>query len=149
MTEQDQQQKFKTERKYSFGFWFGVGTILIAIEQLTKFLAQHYSQPIFFNNNFAFSLPVPVVLMYIIYAAVLVAVLRIILKDWNRFTSIVKLGWTLVLAGGLSNIVERIILGHVRDFIYIANGVFNLADFFIIIGLLIIVSTYQRNFTKS
>ena len=54
-----------------------------------------------------------------------------------------KLAWALVLAGGASNIIERIIMGSVRDFIYIhwrnLTGIYNLADFYIIVGVLVLL----------
>ena len=55
--------------------------------------------------------------MYLIYAVVLLGMSLYLFKTWNRFVNIQKLAWAFVYAGGISNIVERIILGHVRDFI--------------------------------
>ena len=141
--------KVQTERKHSFGFWFGVAVMLIAFDQLTKFFAERNHWRIFYNQNFAFSIPLPIYVMYAIYIAVLIFVLRLVIKQWNSLTALARFGWALVIAGGLSNIAERVVLGFVRDFIYIFTGVFNLADFFIITGLLIIVFTYPKNFKQS
>ena len=134
-------ENFQTERSltHSFGFWFVIFLILIVLEQLTKFIAEQHTA-IFLNNQFAFSLPLPVPLMYIVYSSVLILSGRYIFRSWNQLTAAAKLGWCLILSGGVSNIAERIFVGHVRDFIYIANGILNVADFFIIIGLVIVVT---------
>jgi signal peptidase II len=46
----------------------------------------------------------------------------------------------LVFAGALSNIIDRLYLGYVRDFVDLGLGfTFNLADVFVIAGLLLIL----------
>ncbi len=139
-------KNIQTERSvfHSFGFWLGACAGLIATDQVAKYFAGKSNWRIFQNNNFAFSIPLPTALMFAIYIVALAIVVRIIFKQWKVLTRLSKFGWALVLAGGVSNIVERIILGYVRDFIFIANGIFNLADFFIILGLLIVVFTYLK-----
>jgi lipoprotein signal peptidase len=44
----------------------------------------------------------------------------------------------LILAGAVSNVGERTIFGFVRDWVYIYTGVFNLADGYIILGIIIL-----------
>lgn len=131
----------------SFRFWVGAVIIFIGIDQLTKLIAGSMGWPIFFNNQFAFSLPVPTFAMYLIYAFVLVGMSVYLYRTWKRFTGIQKLAWAFVYAGGLSNICERLVLGYVRDFIPVSSGVLNLADFFIIIGLILMLisNRYAKN----
>jgi len=51
-----------------------------------------------------------------------------------------KLVFVLILAGALSNIIDRLYLGYVRDFIDLRLGfTFNLADFMVVLGLMIIL----------
>lgn len=52
-----------------------------------------------------------------------------------------KLAWTLVFAGAISNVTERVVLGYVRDFIFIFGGILNLADLYILGGVFILLST--------
>ena len=55
-----------------------------------------------------------------------------------------------VIGGALSNLADRILLGHVVDFIQIwLYPVFNLADTFIFLGVLILVVFYRRLTFKS
>ncbi len=109
---------------------------LILIDQFSKI----FPKTIFLNNNFAFSLPVPVVLMYLIYALVLFFMGRHIWKNFKTFSLKELTAWNLIFAGALSNIGERIVLGYVRDWIYIYNGIFNLADGYIIVGIILLLS---------
>jgi len=84
--------------------------------------------------------------MYFIYAIILLAMSWFVLENWKNFSHLQKFAWSLVYAGGVSNILERIILGHVRDFIYIAGGILNIADFYILFGLvLLLVSTRSKS----
>ncbi len=92
----------------------------------------------FKNNKFAFSLPLPVWLIYLLYILVLVVASYFLIKRFRRAKLIELIGWALLFAGGLSNIGERIILGYVRDYFLVFNGVFNLADFFIIVGVVLV-----------
>jgi len=61
------------------------------------------------------------------------------------------LGEVIILAGGISNIVDRIMYGGVIDFIALNFGifswpVFNLADAFIVLGVLfMLVTVYKDN----
>lgn len=130
-----------------FSFWISLTVLFIGIDQLTKWIASHLGWPIFLNDKFAFSLPVPIFLMYAIYIAVLVGMTMYVYKTWHRFENIQKLAWTFVYAGGVSNVVERIVLGHVRDFIPVSSGMLNVADFFIIIGLILLLvsNRYTKN----
>lgn len=131
----------------SFAFWVTLTILFIGIDQITKLAASHFDWPIFLNNQFAFSLPVPVFLMYAIYIVVLFGMSVYLHRTWTRFTNIQKLAWAFVYAGGISNIIERLVLGHVRDFIPISSGMLNVADFFIIIGLILLLvsNRYSKN----
>jgi signal peptidase II len=130
-------------------FYFLILGSLILIDQLSKLAVSKLGWSIFLNDQFAFSLPVPIVLMFAIYLLVLSGSLFYIYKFWKNFSSQQKLAWTLVVAGGLSNVVERIFLGSVRDFIPLAGGMLNFADFYILIGLvLLLVSTRSQDPTQ-
>lgn len=134
----------ETQTKRSFGFWFAVIVTLIVVDQLTKFLAQKNLSSIFLNKNFAFSLPVPIVAMYAIYIAVMIVVLVYLLRSWPTLFRKEKIAWSFILAGGISNIGERIIFGYVKDFIPILTGIFNLADLFILFGLILLLINQQK-----
>ncbi|MEK7103226.1 MAG: signal peptidase II [Patescibacteria group bacterium] len=61
-----------------------------------------------------------------------------LLRDNHRIGMII--GVLLVLGGGASNIIQRVVYGHVIDWIFV-GGIFvtNIADAIIVIGVLICV----------
>ncbi len=116
---------------------------MFAILIAADLLAKHFAQSIFKNNNFAFSLPLPVWFMFVVYFSVMAAMVFYCFKNYEKFTLGQSLAWVFIFAGAFANIIERIILGYVRDFVYITvfnwTGIYNLADFYIILGILILL----------
>lgn len=130
------------QRSFVFCWLVAVG---VGLDQLVKiFVFSHMVQPPlikFKNFQFAFSLPVPVWLMFVIYAVVLAAALTYFAKRFLVASKLELLAWALLFAGASSNIFERIILGYVRDYLLVLNGIFNLADFFILSGIVLLLLT--------
>jgi|TARA_S200000501_G_scaffold358661_1_gene383643 signal peptidase II len=61
-----------------------------------------------------------------------------------------KIGLTFVLSGGFGNFLERLFFGSVTDYLHLRIGtnslfVFNLADFFITLGAIIIILVWLRD----
>ena len=100
---------------------------------------------VFNNSQFAFSLPVPEVLMYVIYGVILVGIVYYIFRNYRSFNSAASIAWTFIVAGAVCNICERLVLGHVRDFLYIFMGIFNFADFYILAGIIVLLIAYQND----
>ncbi|WP_017380530.1 signal peptidase II [Paenisporosarcina sp. TG-14] len=90
---------------------------------------------------------------FIIILQVLVIGLVIYLKWTYKPTSFIeKLSFSLIIAGGLGNLYDRILLGYVIDFISFRwwPAIFNIADIEIRLGmLLLIVSIIKRNPNKT
>lgn len=129
-------------------FWFGLGVLVIVLDQLTKYVAFHSRPALLFsrlgvrtfkNFNFAFSLPLPGWLMYGLYAAVLLVIGRYLFVHWGKFSGPTRLGWLMIVAGAVSNIVERLALGYVRDFLMINTGFLNFADVAILLGISLLI----------
>ncbi|MCC7356148.1 MAG: signal peptidase II [Candidatus Doudnabacteria bacterium] len=88
------------------------------------------------NFDFAFSLRVPEPIIFLIYIVVLAVMLIYIKNNFRTFDAKSILAWTFIVSGAISNIVERVIFGYVKDFIYIVGGgIFNFADFYILFGI--------------
>ena len=134
------QQKNESTKLMPFVFLF---LALVFFDQAAK----HFAHNIFRNAVFAFSIPLPVWLIYFVYAGVVLAMVYYTATQYNFFSFTSKIAWTFIFAGAVSNIIERIFLGYVRDFIYIhflqLTGIYNLADFFIIIGIVILLIPYR------
>ncbi len=92
------------------------------------------------NTGVAFGMfqgiqPILAVLALAVAAAIIYYYPRIPAGDW-----ILRLALTLQLGGALGNLVDRITIGHVTDFISIGTfAVFNVADSSITIGVLVLV----------
>ena len=139
-----------TRAKNSYLVLFGA--VLILIDQTVKSLVYSgrfggfllalrpvFSLEIFPNVNFAFSLKVPQFWAFLIYFILLCGLVGFFARTKNRSLKF-ELGFTLIIAGALSNIFDRVYLGFVRDFIYVFWGnIFNLADVFIVAGILLMI----------
>ncbi len=80
-----------------------------------------------------------------IITVVNIIVFPFLLVIFNKFIFVslfTRIGLGFVIGGALGNILDRLFLGHVRDFIhlvFIRWPVFNLADTFISIGAIIMI----------
>ena len=54
-----------------------------------------------------------------------------------------SIAWVMILSGACSNVTERIVLGYVKDWIYITRfgltGIYNLAAGYILIGIVLLL----------
>lgn len=125
------------ERKLIYSFVF---LLLIFVDQATK----QKANTVFHNNAFAFSLPLPVWLIYGLYLFFISIMVVYVHRQFKQFIAVDFIAWTLIFSGATSNIAERIIFGYVRDWIYILNGILNLADFYIILGLILLFLKKQN-----
>ena len=129
-------------QKTSRSFW-GPGVFLFCLlaifDQASKKIISHQ----FLNRQFAFSLPLPVWLMFLIYAVVILGMVIYCVRNYWQFSSGQSFAWLLIFTGAVLNVGERLVLGYVRDFIYIhffqLVGVYNLADFYILAGLVLLL----------
>lgn len=127
----------KGAARASFVFLFAA---LVILDQFTKSLADN----IYLNHFFAFSLRVNIILMHAIYFAGIAGIAIYLRKHFYHLAVKDFAGWIMILSGAVSNVGERIILGYVRDWIYIGSGVFNLADGYIVIGIFILLYSKKR-----
>ena len=74
-------------------------------------------------------------------------------KDLDRLSVV---GFSCIVGGGMANIFDRIVYGHVTDFLHIdlggvfRTGIFNVADMSVMFGLgLLILSSYTNKKTVS
>ncbi len=138
------QKRITESKNFAFGFWLSIFIDLFLVDLLFKYLAHKQSWPIFLNDQLAFSVPAPPVVIFSLYAIIIFLIARYLSKHFWRGDVLQQFAWVLVVSGGVANIIERIISGHVTDYIFILSGVFNLADFYILIGLLILL-VLRRN----
>lgn len=68
---------------------------------------------------------------------------KFLIKNYKNITKMVKLPLVMIIAGGLSNLIDRIFRGYVIDYIDITRiidyPVFNIADISIVTGGILLV----------
>ncbi len=99
------------------------------------------------NYFMAFSLPIHGSwLNLIIGSIVLVIVWLLIEAIKNKEKTGIIIGFLLILAGAISNLIDRLMFGYVVDYFYLKHfTVFNIADACISLGaILIIISLYKK-----
>jgi lipoprotein signal peptidase len=106
---------------------------LIAVDQIWKFTVSSS----FCNKNLAWSLPLPGGFFYVAWAAIVTCLIYIFAKSENNFQ---KISLIFIFSGAISNFIDRLRLGCVMDYIDLKFWpVFNLADVYITVGLLLYV----------
>lgn len=127
----------KAIKKNKFlGFCLG----LVVLDQASKLLVLHFfSQYLFLNRGIAFSLPVQLNLVVVISFLVLGMVFYGLKKQHIKFNFV----WLFFISGTIGNLIDRIRLGAVIDFINLGFfPVFNLADIFISVSAVGIIYFY-------
>ncbi len=93
------------------------------------------------NTGAAFSLFSGQTIFLIIFTIVMLAVMVVVDCKLHTKNDWFYVGMILFYAGGIGNLVDRIFLGHVRDFIYLTffPSVFNFADICLVVGIICII----------
>jgi signal peptidase II len=150
------------ERKSSFGIWGLIAFLIIFFDQLTKWAILKWI-PLYGkipinrfinithqeNRGAAFSFLADASgwqRWFFITLAVSISSVIVVWLWRLRMTgqTVLSLGLSLVLGGAIGNVIDRIILGHVIDFIQIfINGwpfpTFNVADSSITVGAILLI----------
>lgn len=133
--------------------------ILVIIDQIIKILVFQYLKPIesvtliegvlsltyLPNLGAAFGLWNNRWVLVGVNILVIIVIIKLLTSKKYEFTKQMKLAYSLILAGGIANLVDRIFRGFVIDYIDITNlfeyPIFNLADICIVIGVIVIMIT--------
>ncbi|MEK7528423.1 MAG: signal peptidase II [Patescibacteria group bacterium] len=120
---------------------------VVVFDQVSKWLAADIFQlPIRLNRGIAWSIPIPNALMTFLVPILLVAIVYYLQKKAAGSIFAVASGG-LILGGGLGNLIDRIRIGAVIDFIAIPYfPTFNLADTAITIGAFVLIIFYGKIF---
>jgi len=141
---------------------FLAGIILVFIDQAAKIIAlRNFSDydpfsadilnlAVYRNTGAIFGLPVPPGAFYLIFIFLLFAAIFTRIYKANEIQKSEVAGFMLIFAGAAGNMIDRIRLGYIVDFVNIKGLlIFNLADVFIAGGALILFSGYFPRFGLS
>ncbi len=123
----------KKSHTISYGIFFVI--TLIIIDQIIKwFVLQSQTIQHFCNYGIAMGIVLPTILFVVLWLVIMSFVIYFwVQKLQDKF--MIQLPFILILAGGLSNLIDRIYYGCVVDFIPFLNiSNFNIADVFITVG---------------
>jgi len=153
--------------------YFLLAAAVVTLDQLTKSLVVHtiplYSYvtvvPGFFrvshvlNRGAAFSLFADSPFRYTtaalaLFSLVVLAVVAAVLWRWTGGISRTGVGLALIMGGAIGNLIDRVVLGSVVDFLAFQLGSyhwpdFNIADSAIVIGSLLLISELLLPTAKS
>ncbi len=142
-------------------YWYGLALLVVVLDQYTKGLAQsalEYGRPqevfswfnltLQYNTGAAFSFLSDAGgwqrYFFSVVAVVISAVLVVWLYRMPRQQRLLALALALILGGALGNVWDRLLLGHVVDFISVHYGgyyfpAFNIADSAISVGAALMI----------
>ena len=101
------------------------------------------------NTGAAFSVGQGNVVQYIIISSIVLGIIiRFLILQFEKIDCVTKIMLCLVLAGGISNLIDRIFRRFVLDYIDIGQllffPIFNIADAYIVVGWIILVALTIR-----
>lgn len=115
-----------------------------ALDRIAKYFflqTPRLSESVFINSNFAWGLGLPNNITIGLMIPVLAALLFFIFKHNHLII------W-IIIAGALSNLIDRIFYGGVIDYIHTPfGGIINLADIMILAGVLLAVAQGKKRKT--
>lgn len=122
---------------------------LVLLDQITKFLAFRD----FFdfcpcinptkNYGLVFSFSFGVYDLAISFLVLILFVWYLVKSETGLRSNQIYL--LLILAGGASNLFDRILFGYVRDFVNLAMFTINIADLYLLFGVLLALRDSNRN----
>lgn len=115
--------------KFRYLFFFLFGFVSFLFLQLVLFLAVKGGALIYKNEKI-----IPLFLFLALLVFIIFSLYEIKKRGGN---SLVVVSLSLVLGGGLSNLFDRMRMGGVADYLDLFFWQLNLADIFIIVGLII------------
>jgi len=137
--------------------------IILVFDQITKYIINQKPPEIFpisilpkvfyiarvTNSGAAFGM-FPSRTNILIIISIIAIILIIVLKIKMNLKSVFyNLALGFVLGGAMGNLIDRILIGEVTDFLHLAYfAVFNVADSFIVIGFCIIILIIIRSFIR-
>lgn len=119
---------------------------LISFDQLSKYIIRMKGGFYICNNGIAFGIKLYPIIFYIIWIVIILFLIAALYKKIFScdFCTIV------ILSGAISNIIDRLNFGCVIDFIDLKFWpIFNLADIYITIGVMLILLSIFKNNKKT
>lgn len=103
------------------------------------------------NFKLIFNIALPEGLTYGVIAMILTALVWLLVKNYRRKNIFLIFSLSLIVAGAVSNLIDRLYFGYVVDFIsFFDYSIFNLSDVYIVSGVgMILIRELRVNKTEN
>lgn len=142
---------FTTIKNFIKRHWFIIfsGVFCITLDQLLKYFARTSPEQAWYllpnligweyfeNPGIAFGIPIPQFIVIPLSIVIIIGGVLFLKKE--RENKIQMFGATLLIAGAVSNLVDRTLYGITIDYIRIFTSIFNLADLAIVLGAVLLL----------
>lgn len=126
-------------------FLFGVSTLSFTLDRVLKiWFIRSYPDHVSFNTGLSFNIAAPQTLIFTILTISAALFVYFLKKNAKLLNTGSFVGLALIAGGALGNAYDRIRFGGVIDIFKLWISWFNLADAFIIIGLLLVLMSVDR-----
>ena len=132
---------------------FGIAIIIIiiaiiVIDQISKIIIQNVGNIDIEQNTYSISgADSNSAMMYIVTNLIIILIIARFMLSQNQFIDkILKVFLSFIIAGGISNLIDRIARGYVLEWISVSKiewlPMFNIADIFVLVGWILVVGKF-------
>ena len=130
-------EKKKKINKFDIAIIIIIITIIV-IDQISKIIVQ---------NTYSIGTDSNSEMMYIVTNLIIIVLITRFMLSQNQFVDkILKVFLSFIVAGGISNLIDRIARGYVLEWINISRiewlPMFNIADIFVLVGWILVVGKF-------
>lgn len=121
---------------------------IIVIDQISKIIIQKVGNINIEQNTYSISEEDPNSgMMYIVTNLIIIVIITRFMLSQNQFIDkVLKVFLSFIIAGGISNLIDRIVRGYVLEWINISKidwlPMFNIADIFVLVGWILVVGKF-------
>ena len=127
---------------------------IIVIDQISKIIIQKVGNINIEQNTYSISEEDPNSgMMYIVTNLIIIVIIIRFMLSQNQFIDkVLKVFLSFIIAGGISNLIDRIVRGYVLEWINISKidwlPMFNIADILVLFGWILVVGKFTYSTAK-
>ena len=118
--------------------------VIILVDQMSKIIIQNYGNIDIEQNTNGTDGSNSIMMNIVTNIVIIVIAIKFMLSQNQFVDNKVKIFLSLIIAGGISNILDRIFRGYVLEWIKFLNWLprLNIADIFVLIGWILVVGNF-------
>ncbi|MBT3817249.1 MAG: signal peptidase II [Candidatus Magasanikbacteria bacterium] len=136
-----------------------ISGIFFILDQISKYIARTYPDATFYlvkpwigweyfkNDGIAFGIPIPQIFLLLVTPIILIFFIHSLKKRKKSIHCLYGMG--AVVAGAISNFIDRLLFHTTIDYIRVGTSILNIADIMIVLGAgLLIICELKNTKTK-